>query len=537
MRDELLREFARFRRRDARMRAWDRFLEAAFVLTLTAAGALLVDRLAFELGLSAPFLSAHVPAVLGAALAAAALWGAAAAFRPAPPARLAWEVDRASRGDERFLSALEVAVSGGGGPFADALCRDAVRVARDTPAERVVPPPSLGYRWAVLLALAAGGVLHALPARIYGAPSAAFEAFPVRGPAPLEVSFRDASNGAIREFRWDFGDGGADRGEEVVHAYEAPGRYRAVLRLEGPAGVSEASVEIEVLPADRVSADFRGEPLKGRGSLAVRFESLARNARKLAWDFGDGAVSAEDEPVHHYEAPGHYTVKLRAENDLGADEAVKERYVKVAHPDEPLADFRAMPRRGPAPLEVGFEDLSSGLVEEWHWDFGDLHASSGRTSLERNPVHVYRVPGRYTVRLRVKGPKGEDVEEKKAYVEVGEGGGGGDGAQPKPKPKPKPKSGEAAGAKGKQGPSERPKVNLMPEELKTNPKAGAPLVEKDVNVYRPPPPGTPGAAEQVPLDAVLPEYRRAAEDSMERERIPGALREHLRRYYEGLRAK
>lgn len=530
MRDELLREFARYRRREARVRAWDRFLEAAFVLGLLAAAVLLVDRLAFELGLSDPVLSARVPAVLGAALAAAAAWAGLAWLRPAPPARLARELDRAASGDEAVLSALEVS----SGPFADALCREAVRVARRTSPPRVLPLPPLGYRWGILLALATGGMLHALPARSPGAPLAAFEAFPVRGPAPLEVGFSDASSGSIRAFRWDFGDGAADTGEEVVHVYDRPGRYRAVLRLEGPAGVSEASREIEVLPADRVSADFRGEPLKGRGTLAVRFESLARNAKSLAWDFGDGAVSSDENPVHLYEGPGRYTVRLKATNDLGSDEAVKERYVKVAHPDEPLADFRALPREGPAPLEVGFEDLSDGKVEEWHWDFGDLQATSGRTSAERNPVHVYRVPGKYTVRLRVKGPKGEDVEEKTRYIEVGEGGGS--GASSKSSPRPKPKAQDPAASKGKPPPSERPKVQLMPDDLKHH-DPGKSLVEKDVNVYRPPPPGTPGAAEQVPLDQVLPEYRRAAEDSMERERIPGALREHLRRYYEGLRPR
>ena len=530
MRDELLQEFSRYRRREARVRAWDRFLEAAFVLGLLAAAALLVDRLAFELGLAPAILSVRVPAVLAAALAGAALWGSLAWLRPASPARLAREVDRAASGDEAVLSALEIS----GGPFADALCRDAVQVARRTSPRRVLPLPRLGYRWAVILALATGGMLHALPVRGYGVPSAAFEASPVRGPAPLEVAFLDASHGAIRSFRWEFGDGAADTGEEVVHTYGKPGRYRAVLRLEGPTGVSEASTEIEVLPPDRVSADFRGEPLKGRGTLAVRFESLARNAKSLAWDFGDGAVSTEENPVHQYEGPGHYTVKLRATNDLGHDDAVKERYVKVAHPDEPIADFRALPREGPAPLEVGFEDLSDGKIEEWHWDFGDLQTTSGRTSAERNPVHVYRVPGKYTVRLRVTGPKGTDVEEKTRYIEVGDGGGGGGGSSKSKQPKPKQP--ESATGKGKQAQAERPKVNLLPEDLKHH-KPGTNLVEKDVNVYRPPPPGTPGAAEQVPLDQVLPEYRRAAEDSMERERIPGALREHLRRYYEGLRPR
>ena len=60
----------------------------------------------------------------------------------------------------------------------------------------------------------------------------------LRGPAPLEVGFYDASLGAIREFRWSFGDGHEAEGEEVAHVYEAPGRYRARLLVRGPGGAT-----------------------------------------------------------------------------------------------------------------------------------------------------------------------------------------------------------------------------------------------------------------------------------------------------------
>jgi len=92
--------------------------------------------------------------------------------------------------------------------------------------------------------------------------------------------------------------------------------------------------------------------------------------------------------------------------------------------DAPLADFRALPREGPAPLEVSFEDMSTGEAAEWHWDFGDLLAGEARVSRERNPAHTYTAPGRYTVNLRVKGSHGEDVEEKPYYIRVGDPGGG-----------------------------------------------------------------------------------------------------------------
>ena len=48
--------------------------------------------------------------------------------------------------------------------------------------------------------------------------------------------------------------------------------------------------------------------------------------------------------------------------------------------------------------KVEFKDLSTddGEVTKWFWDFGD-----GTTSTERNPIHVYKKSGNYTVSLTV----------------------------------------------------------------------------------------------------------------------------------------
>lgn len=544
--EEILREFARFRRRHLWVRGLDLFLEAAFVMTLTAAAMLLLDRLSFELGLSDPHLAPRgrvltvliVPLLLSAAFAVATLL-----LRPTPPARIAWQLDRASGGEERFLSALEFAVAGGSSPFATALYKDAARIARDNEPSRVLPRAPVGYRWGIALSLAVGSLLWASPPQLYEVPQADFDASPVRGPATLEVFFKDSSIGAIDEFVWDFGDGQTGLGEETSHAYSRPGRYTARLTLRGPGGGAEKTCEIEVLPSDHVTADFRGKPLKGRGSVEVAFESLSKNAKKLAWDFGDGATSTEAKPVHTYTEPGLYTVSLTATNDIGREEKVRDKYVKVAHPDEPIAEFRALPREGEKPLEVYFEDQSSGSVKEWSWDFGDITSGKERTSSERNPTHIYKQPGHYTVRLRVKGPLGEDQEEKVKYILVKEGGGGGGGGKnkndPKPEPKPKNSNTGAGTAPGKfEGePGARPKVNLIPDELKHH-KPGTRMEEKDLSVYtNKDKPSGEGPAQQVPLDQVLPQFQRAAEDAIEREQIPPAYRDHVRRYYEDLHRK
>jgi PKD repeat protein len=557
--EEILREFARFRRRHLWVRGLDLFLESAFVMTVTVAAMLLVDRLAFELGYSEPHLShrAMVVTMLASTLGLALLFaGASLLLWPTPPARIAWLVDRAARGEERFLSALELAAAprpgsgqagqdGGGGPFAEALYRDAARVARETEPSRVLPRAPLGYRWAIALSLAVGGLLWAYPPQLYEAPLADLDLSPLRGPAPLEVFVQDGSIGAIDEFLWDFGDGQTGSGEKRSHVYERPGKYEVKLTVRGPGGQSEKSREVEVLPADRAAADFQAKPLKGRGSLEVSFENLSKNARRYTWDFGDGSTSSVENPVHRYTAPGLYSIRLRVENDLGKDERVREKYVKVAHPEEPIADFRALPREGEAPLEVYFEDLSSGALSEWSWDFGDLRAGKERVSSERNPTHVYKTPGHYTVRLRVKGPHGEDEDERIRYILVkdgGDGGGGGGRKNPKnPADKPqaqKPKTSPGTREGNLLGdPSGRPKVQLSPEEV-THHKPGAKLVEKDLNVYtnKDQPTGE-GQPKQVPLEQVLPQFQRAAEDAIERELIAPAYRDHVRRYYEDLHRK
>jgi len=547
--DEILQEFARYRHRHQWVRGLDLFLEAAFVMTVTAAAMLLVDRLAFELGFSAPHLSTKarvlvtllVPLALSVGFAVGAIL-----MRPTPPAQIAWQLDRASGGEERFLSALEFAAAGGGGPFAPALYRDAARIARETQPSRVLPRAPVGYRWGILLSLAVGSLLWANPPLLYEAPLADFDVSPLRGPAPLEVFFKDGSIGAIDEFAWDFGDGQTGLGEGTSHVYEKAGRYTAKLTLRGPGGSVEKTCSIEVLPADRAFADFRGKPLKGRGSVDVAFESLAKNAKKLTWDFGDGQTSSALDPLHSYTEPGLYTVKMLVENDIGRDEKIRENYVKVAHPDEPIADFRALPREGEKPLEVYFEDLSSGALSEWSWDFGDLRAGTDRVSSERNPTHVYKTPGHYTVRLRVKGPHGEDQEEKQRYILVkDEGGGGGNNNNNNPNQKPDPKTQKTKSSPGnKEGrfegdPGARPKVTIIPEELKHQGlKPGTKMEEKVLNVYtnNNKNPGE-GQAQSTPLDQVLPQFQRAAEDAMEREQIPPAYRDHVRRYYEDLHRK
>jgi len=56
---------------------------------------------------------------------------------------------------------------------------------------------------------------------------------------------------------------------------------------------------------------------------------------------------------------------------------------------------------------VAFEDLSTGNVTSWKWDFGD-----GTSSADRHPEHKYERAGRYIVTLYIDGPAGKSRRSK-----------------------------------------------------------------------------------------------------------------------------
>jgi PKD repeat protein len=81
----------------------------------------------------------------------------------------------------------------------------------------------------------------------------------------------------------------------------------------------------------------------------------------------------------------------------------------------PVANFEATPTSGYAPLTVQFTDLSTGVFDEWAWDFGD-----GETSTEQNPEHIYNNSGTYAVSLTVSGEYGSDDTTFIDYINVGQ---------------------------------------------------------------------------------------------------------------------
>jgi len=80
----------------------------------------------------------------------------------------------------------------------------------------------------------------------------------------------------------------------------------------------------------------------------------------------------------------------------------------------PIASFSETPTSGAPGVAVQFTDSSTGTVESYEWDFGALG-----TRTDANPVVVYPDAGTYSVRLTVRGTRGESLVVKNDLIQVG----------------------------------------------------------------------------------------------------------------------
>ncbi len=147
-----------------------------------------------------------------------------------------------------------------------------------------------------------------------------------------------------------------------------------------------------------VSAPLHADFTTQVNGLDVQFASQSTgDVAAFMWDFGDGATSNEQNPLHTYAGGGTFTVTLTIGTADGRSDS-RTLDVEVAAPV--TAQFTSQI----AGLDVQFTDQSSGVVIGYQWDFGD-----GATSNEQNPLHTYAGGGTFTVTLTVTDANGRSA--------------------------------------------------------------------------------------------------------------------------------
>lgn len=218
--------------------------------------------------------------------------------------------------------------------------------------------------------------------------------------AELEVSDADGGFGAY-SYEWFFNGLSIGNGDAVSNEQQITGEYCAVITdaCETP---SETSC-IEVVVETPLAVAFEADTTQGCIPQALEFTILNEPEayEEAVWDFGNGTVSTELDPIAIYPDPGLYDVSLQLTSPLGCIYDVNyPAYISIF--TNPVAGFQASPQPTTMPeTEISFFDQSSSNVVLWDWIF-DTGSLLGM-SQEQNPVFEFPIDvgGVYPVRLTV----------------------------------------------------------------------------------------------------------------------------------------
>ncbi len=201
----------------------------------------------------------------------------------------------------------------------------------------------------------------------------------------------------ITGWEWTFETGQTSNVQNPNYTFSQAGTFDVMLvvtSLNGCMDTMVKPVDVHYLP--NVSFLIPEPCLYGAtfvDSSTVQDTTIA----SWSWNFGDGATSSEQNPLHQYSTAGNYAITLTVVSNFGCSNFLTQN--QEIFP-APVADFSNDPEYAEVYEDITFTDLSTSsnsTVVNWHWDFD----FNGDTSIVQNPVYAYDDAGGFDVQLIV----------------------------------------------------------------------------------------------------------------------------------------
>ncbi|MBK7093589.1 MAG: gliding motility-associated C-terminal domain-containing protein [Saprospiraceae bacterium] len=208
----------------------------------------------------------------------------------------------------------------------------------------------------------------------------------------INSSYSEA--GPLKSVLWDFDDGTNSSDLNPQHSFEDPGQYDIKLIVEDENKCKDEQVStIRYFP---VPDNIEVAPSKyiGCAPVTIAFSNntpFIDGTYSVKWDFGDGTSSTEMEPVHLYNVPGQYDIKVNIKSPTGC-EITGDYSDWLLIKEGPEADFKIIPEDVTIlnPV-INIENNSTG--GDYHfWEFG-----TGDISYEFEPGYTYADTGIYRI--------------------------------------------------------------------------------------------------------------------------------------------
>ncbi|OFY70655.1 MAG: hypothetical protein A3G23_07960 [Bacteroidetes bacterium RIFCSPLOWO2_12_FULL_37_12] len=136
------------------------------------------------------------------------------------------------------------------------------------------------------------------------------------GCAPADIQttvLTDTTGKGLKNWNWFLGDSTKTNTEyEPTVSFANPGKYLIQLNYSYDDGNCNEKIPFNVSVEQKPTVDYNFIlPLPCDATSGVRFLNKSNDSTISIWDFGDGNVSTDRNPVHVFENDGEYNVKLR----------------------------------------------------------------------------------------------------------------------------------------------------------------------------------------------------------------------------------
>ena len=242
-------------------------------------------------------------------------------------------------------------------------------------------------------------------------PTARFSFNPATPSVGQTVAFTDSSvagSGTINQWSWNFGTGATPSTSTTRNptaSYTTAGLKTISLTVtdsNGKTSITTKTLNVETNAQSQAPvAEFSMSTTNPNVLQNVAFADLSiagsSTINQWSWNFGDGQISAAQNPTHAYSTPGSKTITLTV-TDSNSKTSTVTHTLTVDYVS-PTANFGYSPSAPKVRESITFTDTStagSGAINQWSWSFGD-----GATSTLQNPTHAYTATGPKTVMLTV----------------------------------------------------------------------------------------------------------------------------------------
>ena len=171
---------------------------------------------------------------------------------------------------------------------------------------------------------------------------------------------------------WDFGDGFTETGNPVWYIYPDTGAFNVSVVAYANNGCTDTSsfAEIVVLPSPTADFTSYNIELDQKPSGTIQFTNTSLLADNYIWDFGDGELSVDIDPIHKYIHNSNATVTLYAINNNGCRDTITQLievdfFYGLFIPSTMYPGHEAFGVANFVPIGVGIKEFEILVYDNW----------------------------------------------------------------------------------------------------------------------------------------------------------------------------